>query len=105
MSKKERFLIWFWSKIPNSWLYWAVNQAWAKATTTEFTDRSPNEVTWDMMQRYLSGRPQRKVPRRTPSVAPVFVDESAELTPEQASMISERAKAPGIVSLAGTDPA
>ena len=57
---KERFLIWFWSLLPNSWLYWAVNQAWAKATTTLFTDRHPNEVSWEMMQRYLSAKPQRK---------------------------------------------
>ncbi len=50
---KEKFAIWFWSKIPNRVLYWAVNQAWAKATTQRFTDKQPNEVTWSMMQKYL----------------------------------------------------
>jgi hypothetical protein len=33
-----------------------VNQAWAKATTQEFTNKHPDEVTWSMMQRYLMGK-------------------------------------------------
>ncbi len=53
---KEKIIIWFWSKVPNSVLYWAVNQAWAKATCREFTDKQPDEVTWSMMQKYLSDK-------------------------------------------------
>lgn len=52
-KRKENLIIWFWSKAPNSFLYWAVNQAWAKATCTKFTDKHPDEVTWSMMQKYL----------------------------------------------------
>jgi hypothetical protein len=51
---KEKFIIWFWSKMPNGVLYWAVNQAWARATTQRFTDMHPDDVTWFMVQNYLT---------------------------------------------------
>ncbi len=52
----EKSIIWFWWKMPNSVLFWAVNQAWAKATTSIYSDKHPNEVTWEMMQKYLLGK-------------------------------------------------
>lgn len=53
LKYKEKFIIWFWWKMPNSVLFWAVNQAWAKATTTEFTNKHPDEITWSEMQKWL----------------------------------------------------
>ncbi len=52
-KKREAFIMWFWRMVPYSWLYWAINQAWALATCTKFTDKHPDEVTWSMMQKWL----------------------------------------------------
>jgi hypothetical protein len=52
--KKLDFIIWFWWKMPNSVLYFAVNQAWAKATTTKFTNCRMDDVTFTMVQKFLS---------------------------------------------------
>lgn len=51
---KAKFAIWFWSKVPNRILFWAVNAAWANATCKRFTDKHPDEVLWSDMQKYLS---------------------------------------------------
>lgn len=54
MKLREKFILAFWKNIPRSWLYWAVNEAWANATCTKFSDKHPDEVTWSMMQNFLS---------------------------------------------------
>lgn len=54
---KSNVVISFWSKMPNSWIYYAVNQAWAKATTQRFTDRHPDDVRWSDVQKFLEGKP------------------------------------------------
>lgn len=53
-KRREKLIVRFWSKVPDSWLYWAVNQAWAKATCTEFTDKHPCEVSFSMVQKFLA---------------------------------------------------
>lgn len=52
---KERFVIWFWRSVPKSWLFWAVNQAWAEATCNRYASQHPDEVTWSQVQKYLRG--------------------------------------------------
>lgn len=51
---KEKLLIYFWYKVPNKCLYWAVNSAWAKASTLRYANKTPDEINWEMVQRYLS---------------------------------------------------
>jgi hypothetical protein len=50
---KERIIMWFWRKVPKSWLYWAVNQAWVYGSTTKYTDKHPDEITWSQVQKFL----------------------------------------------------
>lgn len=54
--KREKALVWFWHKIPDSWLYWAVITAWARVTTKEYQYLTPNEVTWEMTCKALRKR-------------------------------------------------
>lgn len=53
---RQDFLHWFWKKIPNSWLYWAVIQAWANSTVEHYTHKTPDEVNWIMACDYLGGK-------------------------------------------------
>lgn len=46
--KKEKLIVKFWHLMPNSFIYWAVIEAWARATTQKYTSKTPSEVTWDM---------------------------------------------------------
>lgn len=55
LKKRESFVIWFWWQVPKSWLYWAVNGAWARATCLAYMDKHPDDVTFSMMQKFLSG--------------------------------------------------
>lgn len=57
----EKSLILFWGLLPNKWLFWAVNEAWARATARYYTDKQPDEITWSMMQKLLS-RPSTQAP-------------------------------------------
>lgn len=53
---KEKTITWLWSLVPNRVLYWAVITAWARATTSTYDDKHPDEVTWTMMMNYLKQR-------------------------------------------------
>ncbi len=50
---REKFNLFFWRNVPDSWLYWAVITAWAKATCTVFTDRHPDDVLWSDVMKML----------------------------------------------------
>lgn len=52
-NMKEKFCLWFWRKVPNSWKYWCVINVWAQATTSEYSAYSPNDVTWIMVMKFL----------------------------------------------------
>ncbi len=41
--------------VPRRVLAWCVIQAWVYATTERYTDKSPDEVTWDMVVKHLRG--------------------------------------------------
>lgn len=56
IRQKETFLHWFWSKVPDSWFYWAVIYAWSRVTTKEFINHAPDEVTWSMTVKALEKR-------------------------------------------------
>jgi hypothetical protein len=49
----EKIILWFWRSVPKSWLFWAVNQAWAEATAKRYMSQSPDEVSWSQVQKYL----------------------------------------------------
>lgn len=44
LKYREKLILRFWNFIPNSILYWAVNEAWARATSLEFTNKTPAEI-------------------------------------------------------------
>lgn len=56
LKYREKLILKFWDCIPNKILYWAVNEAWARATSLEFTNKSPDEVLWSDVQNYLTKR-------------------------------------------------
>jgi len=39
--------------LPRKVLYWCVIRAWAIATTTKYTDKTPYEVDWEMALKSL----------------------------------------------------
>lgn len=45
-----RFLAQF---IPRKMLYWCVIKAWAIVTTEKYTKKTPYEVNWEMVCKYL----------------------------------------------------
>ena len=51
---KQKFLLWLWSYIPKSWLYYSVTIAWSKANTQQWTNKTPGKITVFMMLDYLS---------------------------------------------------
>lgn len=59
-KKRTNLIFWFWRQFPKSWMYWAVIAIWAEATSTEFTDKHPDEINWNMMARWLSGKPREQ---------------------------------------------
>lgn len=49
MSLKEvKFWYWLVQFLPKKVRYFVVMDVWAKATTVNFPDKSPDEVTWSM---------------------------------------------------------
>lgn len=49
-NMKLRLMRW----VPRSFLYWCVIQAWVYATTEAYPHKSPDQITWDMVCKYLS---------------------------------------------------
>ena len=39
--------------LPRKLLYWCVIKAWAIATTEKYTNKTPYEVNWEMVIKYL----------------------------------------------------
>lgn len=39
--------------LPRKMLYWCVIRAWAIATTEKYTKKTPYEVNWEMVVKYL----------------------------------------------------
>lgn len=53
---KSKALHWFWWKVPDSVLYWATIHTWSRLTTTKFTNKHPDDVTWSMACKALEGK-------------------------------------------------
>jgi hypothetical protein len=41
---------------PRKLLYFMVIRAWAIATTEKYTNKTPDQVTWDMVCKYLDNK-------------------------------------------------
>lgn len=41
---------------PRELLYWMVIRSWAIVTTEKHTDKTPTEVTWDMVCKYFEAK-------------------------------------------------
>jgi hypothetical protein len=39
--------------LPRKILYWCIIRAWAIATTEKYMDKTPYEVNWEMVCKYL----------------------------------------------------
>ena len=45
---RDKFYNWIASRLPRRIVYHAVIRVWAGVTTTKYTAKTPDEVTWDM---------------------------------------------------------
>jgi hypothetical protein len=39
--------------LPRKFLYWCVIRAWAIASTEKYTNKTPYEINWEMVCKYL----------------------------------------------------
>lgn len=56
MINKESIIILIWHKVPKSWLYWAIQVAWAKAMSEKHGNKHPNEISWEMICNFLENK-------------------------------------------------
>jgi hypothetical protein len=54
----------FWQRVsfiaPTKLLYFCVIQAWANASVEKFTSKSPDEITWTEVCRFLEAKYKKK---------------------------------------------
>lgn len=53
LKLRERLILSFWRRVPNSFLYYGVIQAWSRASTTDYKNKHIDEITWSYTCKYL----------------------------------------------------